>query len=126
MGPTIVEILLRSERFLERQLAACALIFPQEVARFSIRPEIDIAAKQFFSRFDRHLTEVITSDELRAFHFASRCAGGDLWTFLDTVEDVYAYDVLKTITDQLTAMRAVRKTVHWIETNGIFREGVYD
>lgn len=115
--PLLVDSLLRGERALERRLAGCALLHPQDVVAMDIRPEIDQAAVAFFQRLDKHKADLLAgaSDSLRSINFAWHCAGRDAWAFYDAVRDLNAFTLLPTLPDEIRALRVSRKAATWIE-----------
>ena len=124
---TLVEIMLRAEAALDRQLAGIALIRPQDALKLSIRPEVDLAAKGFFLRLDRRKDEIFKADELASIHIAmGSVKQRDAWRILAAVDDVDTYAALSTIASELNAIRTARKAVRWVETSGLLEsEGFY-
>ncbi len=127
MTPMFVEIMLRAEAALERRLCGLAICQPKVIATLTIRPEIDLAAKEFFDTFDRRKVDIMTADTEAAIKIAVECCSSyrDFYRFWTAVDEINAHREAPNFGAELIAARTARKAIAWVESSGIL-EGVAD
>lgn len=125
---TMVEAMLRAEAALDRELTGLALIQPQIIAKIDIRPEVDIAAIEFFKRFDARKEDILAADQLEAIKIAYDCVGQrDFFKFWSGIYMVNTFQTAPEFGAELIAVRVARKAILWLEANpDILQRGVYD
>lgn len=122
--PTMVEIILRAERALERRLCGMAIIHPKIIASLSIRPEIDLAAIEFYKRFEKRIPDILAAeDDDAAIRIAVTCCKArDFFHFWAAVRSVNAFEESQSIEKELNAIRTARKAIRWVEESRILEE----
>ena len=123
MTTGLLDTLLSGERALERQMAGVALVQPNLAADFTIMPEVDKGAMEFFYRFYQRRNEIKAAEPKQAIAIALSCVPTwtDAYNFLGAIEDVDTVQAASEIEQNLTAMRLSRKAAAWLEKSDLMR-----
>ena len=123
MSTGLLDTLLSGERALERQMAGVALVQPNLAADFTIMPEVDKGAMEFFYRFYQRRNEIKAAEPKQAIAIALSCVPTwtDAYNFLGAIEDVDTVQAASEIEQNLTAMRLSRKAAAWLEKSDLMR-----
>lgn len=122
--PLMTEIILRAEAALERRLCGIAIIHPKVIAALSIRPEIDLAAIEFYKEFDKRRAAILAAeDDDAAILIALKgCNRRDYFHFMAAVDAVNALEESRAIEQEINATRTARKAIRWVEESRILQE----
>ena len=139
----LVDLMIRAEARLERRAAALAMVQPKILAETSAgwAPEVDQAAIRFFQKFEKARAEILKADNDRSIELARSCCGPGFWLIMETIDQqsaetydmsilaggykINSYDAAQSIISEITAARAARKAIRWVEQSGILAEGLY-
>jgi len=123
MSTGLLDTLLSGERALERQMAGVALVQPNLAADFTIMPEVDKGAMEFFYRFYQRRKEIKAAEPKQAIAIALSCVPTwtDAWRFLGAIEDTDTVQAAAEIEQNLTALRTSRKAAAWLEKSDLMR-----
>jgi len=123
MTTGLLDTLLSGERALERQMAGVALVQPNLAADFTIMPEVDKGAMEFFYRFYQRRKEIKAAEPKQAIAIALSCVPTwtDAWRFLGAIEDTDTVQAAAEIEQNLTALRTSRKAAAWLEKSDLMR-----
>ena len=123
MSTGLLDALLSGERALERRMAGVALVQPDLAADFTIMPEVDEGAKEFFYRFDKRRKEIKAAEPKEAIKIALSCvpSWADAYRFLGAIDDTDTVQAASVIEQNLTALRASRKAAAWLEKSDLMR-----
>jgi len=123
MSTGLLDALLSGERVLERQMAGVALVQPNLAASFTVKPEIDEGAKEFFYRFYQRRKEIKAAEPKQAIAIALSCvpSWADAYRFLGAIDDTDTVQAASVIEQNLTALRASRKAAAWLEKSDLMR-----
>lgn len=122
--PAMVDVILRTEAAMERRLCGMALIHPKIIASLSIRPEIDLAAIEFYKRFEKRIPDILAvEDDDAAIRIAMTCCKTrDFFHFWAAVSSINAFEESQTFEKELNAIRTARKAIRWVEESRILEE----
>ena len=123
MSTGLLDTLLSGERALERQMAGVALVQPNLAADFTIMPEVDKGAMEFFYRFYQRRNEIKAAEPKQAIAIALSCvpSWADAYRFLGAIDDTDTVQAASVIEQNLTALRASRKAAAWLEKSDLMR-----
>ena len=123
MSTGLLDTLLSGERALERQMAGVALVQPNLAADFTIMPEVDKGAMEFFYRFYQRRNEIKAAEPKQAIAIALSCvpSWADAYRFLGAIDDTDTVQAASVIEQNLTAMRLSRKAAAWLEKSDLMR-----
>ena len=123
MSTGLLDTLLSGERALERQMAGVALVQPNLAADFTIMPEVDKGAMEFFYRFYQRRKEIKAAEPKQAIAIALSCvpSWADAYRFLGAIDDTDTVQAASVIEQNLTALRASRKAAAWLEKSDLMR-----
>jgi len=123
MTTGLLDTLLSGERALERQMAGVALVQPNLAADFTIMPEVDKGAMEFFYRFYQRRNEIKAAEPKQAIAIALSCvpSWADAYRFLGAIDDTDTVQAASVIEQNLTALRASRKAAAWLEKSDLMR-----
>ncbi len=123
MSTGLLDTLLSGERALERQMAGVALVQPNLAADFTIMPEVDKGAMEFFYRFYQRRNEIKAAEPKQAIAIALSCvpSWADAYRFLGAIDDTDTVQAASVIEQNLTALRLSRKAAAWLEKSDLMR-----
>lgn len=123
MSTGLLDTLLSGERALERQMAGVALVQPNLAIDFTIMPEVDKGAMEFFYRFYQRRNEIKAAEPKQAIAIALSCvpSWADAYRFLGAIDDTDTVQAASEIEQNLTAMRLSRKAAAWLEKSDLMR-----
>jgi len=123
MSTGLLDTLLSGERALERQMAGVALVQPNLAADFTIMPEVDKGAMEFFYRFYQRRNEIKAAEPKQAIAIALSCvpSWADAYRFLGAIDDTDTVQAASEIEQNLSAMRLSRKAAAWLEKSDLMR-----
>ena len=123
MSTGLLDALLSGERALERRMAGVALVQPDLAADFTIMPEVDKGAMEFFYRFYQRRNEIKAAEPKQAIAIALSCvpSWADAYRFLGAIDDTDTVQAASVIEQNLTALRASRKAAAWLEKSDLMR-----
>jgi len=123
MSTGLLDVLLSGERMLERQMAGVALVQPNLAIDFTIMPEVDKGAMEFFYRFYQRRKEIKAAEPKQAIAIALSCvpSWADAYRFLGAIDDTDTVQAASEIEQNLTAMRLSRKAAAWLEKSDLMR-----
>jgi hypothetical protein len=123
MSTGLLDALLSGERVLERQMAGVALVQPNLAASFTVKPEIDEGAKEFFYRFYQRRKEIKAAEPKQAIAIALSCvpSWADAYRFLGAIDNLDTVQLAAEVEQNLTAMRTSRKAAAWLEKSELMR-----
>ena len=123
MSTGLLDTLLSGERALERRMAGVALVQPDLAADFTIMPEVDKGAMEFFYRFYQRRNEIKAAEPKQAIAIALSCvpSWADAYRFLGAIDDTDTVQAASVIEQNLTALRASRKAAAWLEKSDLMR-----
>jgi len=125
--PDLVDIFLAAEGALERELCGLAIFQPQVIAKSEIRPEVNLAAIEFFKKFDARKDEILAADDLEAIKISCGCCDKDDWyRFYAEIYGVNTFVDAQIFGPDLIALRTVRKALTWVQESGVLQRGKYD
>lgn len=121
---TMVEIILRAEAAMERRLCGMAIIHPKIIVSLSIRPEVDLAAIEFYKEFGKRIPEILAAaDDDAAILIALKCCKRrDFFHFWAAVSTINAFEESQNFERELNAIRTARKAIRWVEESRILEE----
>ena len=123
MSTGLLDTLLSGERALERQMAGVALVQPNLAADFTIMPEVDKGAMEFFYRFYQRRKEIKAAEPKQAIAIALSCVPTwmDAYRFLGAINDTDTVQAAAEVEQNLTTLRASRKAAAWLEKSDFMR-----
>ena len=123
MSTGLIDALVLGEAVLERQMAGVALVQPNLAASFTVKPEIDEGAKEFFYRFYQRRKEIKAAEPKQAIAIALSCvpSWADAYRFLGAIDNLDTVQLAAEVEQNLTAMRTSRKAAAWLEKSELMR-----
>ena len=123
MSTGLLEILLLGERALEQRMAGVALVQPNLAASFTVKPEVDQGAMEFFYRFYQRRKEIKAAEPKQAIAIALSCvpSWADAYRFLGAIDNLDTVQLAAEVEQNLTAMRTSRKAAAWLEKSDLMR-----
>ena len=124
----LVDILTTAEARLERKLAACMALHPKYVIEQAngFKPEVDQTVCKYWGAVLKRKAEIEAATDDEAFNILMGILlpkhEGELWNWWGALADENSYATISETINNLKGLRAIRKTVDFIQVNKIINE----